>query len=38
MNSLMEAVPLASAVGRGVILRRLFVIGYVAAGGVSIVG
>jgi hypothetical protein len=38
MNSLTEAMPLASAVGRGMILKRLFVIGYVATVGVAMIG
>jgi hypothetical protein len=38
MNNVTEVMPLGSAVGKGVILRRLFVIGYVTAIGVAMVG
>jgi hypothetical protein len=38
VNNVTEVMPLGATVGRGVILRRLFVIGYVAAVGVAMTG
>jgi len=38
MNSLAEVMPVQSAVGRGKILRRVFVIGYLTAVAVAMFG
>ena len=38
MNNVTEVMPLGARVSRGVMLRRLFVIGYVAAVGVAMIG
>ena len=38
MNNVTEVMPLGATVSRGVILRRLFVIGYVAAVGFAMSG
>jgi hypothetical protein len=38
MNSLTEVIHVGSAVSRGTILKRLFVIGYLAASAVAMIG
>ena len=38
MNSLTEVVPVGSEVSRATIMRRLFVIGYLTASAVAMVG
>jgi hypothetical protein len=38
MNSLTHVMPVASTVSRGTILKRLFVIGYLTASAVAMVG
>jgi hypothetical protein len=38
MNSITEAIPVGATSSRGTISKRLFVIGYVAAVGVSMAG
>jgi hypothetical protein len=38
MNNVTEVMPLGATISRGVILRRLFVIGYVATVGFAMIG